>query len=220
MVPAFSRSSDFAIDKPAGRPCPNLQRDCRCGIHSELDQRGFHGCTVFDCFGAGQKVVQTVFAGRDWHEDPAVAQQMFAVLPVVRQLHELLWHLAEALALDLPAGLRAELAAAGERIDALTRQAPVALAAVEPGDEFQRANPLLQRASEHVRARVRPRGADRRGAQLMGANLRGAICAARACAAPGSSGPTCARPTCDWPTCDWPTSRERTSGAPTCAGST
>jgi len=174
VVPAFSRSSDFAIDKPAGRPCPNLQRDCRCGIHSELDQRGFHGCTVFDCLGAGQKVVQTVFAGRDWHEDPAVAQQMFAVFPVVRQLHELLWHLAEALALDLPAGLRAELAAAGERIDALTRQAPVALAAVEPGDEFQRANPLLQRASEHLRAGVRPRGADRRGAQLMGANLRGA----------------------------------------------
>lgn len=174
VVPAFSRSSDFAIDKPAGRPCPNLRRDCRCGIHSELGERGFHGCTVFDCLGAGQKIVQTVFAGRDWHDEADVAAQMFAVFPVMRQLHELLWHVAEALTLEVPAALRAELATAAQRIDALTRQGPVALAAVRPDDEFQRANPLLQRASEHVRAAVRAPGADRRGAQLMGANLRGA----------------------------------------------
>lgn len=172
VVPAFSRSSDFAIDKPAGSPCPNLQRDCRCGIHSELDERGFHGCTVFDCLGAGQKIVQTVFAGRDWHGAPDVAAQMFAVFPVMRRLHELLWHVAEALALDLPTALRADLDFAATRIDALTRQAPEALADVRPDDEFQVVNPLLQRASEHARSGAR--GADRRGAQLMGARLRGA----------------------------------------------
>jgi hypothetical protein len=32
--PAFAKSSDFAIDKPAGRACPNLQDDFRCGIHA------------------------------------------------------------------------------------------------------------------------------------------------------------------------------------------
>ncbi|WP_066583520.1 pentapeptide repeat-containing protein [Cellulomonas timonensis] len=172
VVPAFSRSSDFAIDKPAGRPCPNLQRDCRCGIHSELEERGFHGCTVFDCLGAGQKIVQTVFAGRDWHDDPDAAAQMFAVFPVMRRLHELLWHVAEALALDLPTALRADLDLAATRIDALTRQTPEAIADVRPDDEFQAVNPLLQRASEHARSGAR--GADRRGAQLMGARLRGA----------------------------------------------
>ena len=32
----FAASADFAIDKDAGRPCPNLRTDFRCGIHTEL----------------------------------------------------------------------------------------------------------------------------------------------------------------------------------------
>ncbi len=52
----FAASADFAIDKDAGKPCENLQSDFRCGIHNSLRQRGFRGCTVYDCFGAGQKV--------------------------------------------------------------------------------------------------------------------------------------------------------------------
>ncbi len=43
VAPAFAASADFAIDKPAGRPCPHLGDDFRCGIHEHLDQRGFHG---------------------------------------------------------------------------------------------------------------------------------------------------------------------------------
>ena len=31
----FSRSADFAIDKPAGEACPNLSADFRCGIHDD-----------------------------------------------------------------------------------------------------------------------------------------------------------------------------------------
>jgi hypothetical protein len=58
VAPAFSASADFAIDKKAGQPCPNLQADFRCGVHSQLRQRGFTGCAVFDCFGAGQYVSQ------------------------------------------------------------------------------------------------------------------------------------------------------------------
>jgi len=41
VAPAFERSSDFAIDKPAGRPCPHLQADSRCGIHPRLRGEGF-----------------------------------------------------------------------------------------------------------------------------------------------------------------------------------
>nr|BFE68040.1 hypothetical protein GCM10020092_013410 [Actinoplanes digitatis] len=51
VAPAFARSADFAIDKPAGRPCPNLAEDFRCGIHERLPEKGFRGCVVFDCFG-------------------------------------------------------------------------------------------------------------------------------------------------------------------------
>ena len=99
VAPAFAASADFAIDKAAGQPCPNLQPDFRCGIHSELRERGFPGCAVFDCLGAGQQVVQVTFGGRDWRRSPEIAGQMFTVFTVMRQLHELLWYLTEALAL-------------------------------------------------------------------------------------------------------------------------
>src|SRR3954451_3925369 len=92
-APAFAKSSDFAIDKPAGTPCPNLADDFRCSIHERLEERGFKGCTVFDCFGAGQRITQETFGGRDWRTVPGLAGPMFASLPVVRQLHELMWYL-------------------------------------------------------------------------------------------------------------------------------
>src|SRR6185436_20303606 len=109
VAPAFAASADFAIDKPAGVACPNLREDFRCGIHAELRPRGFPGCEVFDCFGAGQQLTQVTFGGRSWQESPALAAAQFAVLPVLRQLHEVLWHLAEALALPAAAALHDEV---------------------------------------------------------------------------------------------------------------
>ncbi|MGQ0777581.1 MAG: pentapeptide repeat-containing protein, partial [Pseudonocardiales bacterium] len=106
---AFSASADFAIDKDAGQACPNLGSDFRCGIHTRLRQQGFPGCAVYDCFGAGQKVAQVTFGGQDWRRAPHTAQQMFEVFPIMRQLHELLWYLTEALTLPPARPLYAEL---------------------------------------------------------------------------------------------------------------
>ncbi len=89
----FFRSADFAIDKPAGQPCPNLAADYRCRIHRDLKATGFDGCVSFDCFGAGQHVSQGTFGGISWRE--AEAEAMFAAFDVMRQLHELLWYLAD-----------------------------------------------------------------------------------------------------------------------------
>ena len=177
VVPAFVASADFAIDKKAGMPCPNLQTDSRCGIHERLRSDGFRGCTVYECFGAGQKVSQVTFGGRDWREDHATAAQMFAVFPVMRRLHELLWYLAEALDLEPARPIHADLATTYDDVDTLTRLAPDALAAVGTvGVDAVRepANALLQRASELTRAATGIRGADRRGADLVGARLAGA----------------------------------------------
>ncbi len=147
VAPAFARSADFAIDKPAGTPCGNLQADFRCAIHTDLRDRGFAGCTVFDCLGAGQRVT-AAFVGRDWRT-PDVAAPMFAAFAAARQVHELLWYLDEARvrapepALDAEwthllgdvAGL--DVAAAHERVGELLRQAserlrtPAAAAAPE-----------------------------------------------------------------------------------------
>lgn len=153
VAPAFSASADFAIDKPAGRPCPNLRADFRCGIHTRLRAKGFPGCEVYDCFGAGQYVTQVLFPGRDWRTHPELAQPMFDALSTTRQRHELLYYLTEALRQPEAEHLYPELR------DALA--AP----------ERDRVGALLTRVSELVRA-ARP-GPDRRGADLVGKDLRG-----------------------------------------------
>jgi uncharacterized protein YjbI with pentapeptide repeats len=170
----FAASADFAVDKPAGKACSNLQQDFRCGIHSELRQKGFSGCTVFDCFGAGQKVSQGTFGGRDWRADPATAKQMFAVFPVMRQLHELLWYLAEALTLAPAEPIHPELRKAFTATEQLTLGRPEELAGVDVAAHRSDVNVLLLRTSELVRAEVPGKKKDRRGADLIGAKLKGA----------------------------------------------
>ncbi|MFI7537950.1 pentapeptide repeat-containing protein [Streptosporangium sp. NPDC049376] len=173
-VPAFSASSDFAIDKPAHQPCPNLGADFRCGIHSSLRRRGFAGCTVYDCFGAGQRVSQVTFGGRDWRSSPGTARRMFEVFPVMRDLHELLWYLTQALALPGTAPVRDALTEARAALEALTRESPEVLARTDVMARRTQVNPLLQRASELARANVPGPRRDHRGADLIGAKLKGA----------------------------------------------
>ncbi|MDQ2588458.1 pentapeptide repeat-containing protein [Saccharothrix yanglingensis] len=170
VVPAFGKSDDFAIDKPARTPCPNLGGDSRCGIHAELRPRGFPGCTVYDCFGAGQRVTQATFGGTTWRDDPSSARRVFDVFPVVRQLHELLWYLTAALALEPARELHADLADVRATVEALAGGTPDELLALDVGPHWGRANALLLRASELVRGR----GRNRRGADLVGKDLRGA----------------------------------------------
>jgi hypothetical protein len=172
-APAFAKSSDFAITKPAGRACPNLGDDFRCGIHDHLRERGFRGCVVFDCFGAGQQVTQVTFGGRDWRSEPALAGPMFALLPVMRQLHELMWYLSRALELDAARRLHPELKVALDETERLAAGSADEVLAIDLDAYRNRVNPLLQRASVLARGRFR-RAADHRGADLIGRKLRGA----------------------------------------------
>jgi hypothetical protein len=168
VAPAFAASADFAIDKPAGTACPNLQDDFRCGIHAQLGDRGFPGCAVFDCFGAGQRITQGTFGAHSWREEPELAAAQFAVLPVMRQLHESLWYLTESLALAPAAPLRSEILAAHARTEALAAAAEE-LAALDVGAFRREVGELLGRVSDLVRG---PGGTNRRGADLMGRDLR------------------------------------------------
>ncbi|MER5479359.1 pentapeptide repeat-containing protein [Streptomyces sp. NPDC002734] len=170
----FARSADFAVDKPAGQPCSHLRRDFRCGIHTRLRDSGYQGCTVFDCFGAGQKVSQVTFGGVDWRRAPETARSMFAVFPVMRQLQELLRHLTEALGLAAARPVHEELRTARSRVDGLTRGTAESITALDVNALRGEVNPLLLRASELVRAGVPGRPRDHRGADLMGARLAAA----------------------------------------------
>nr|WP_225953205.1 pentapeptide repeat-containing protein [Kibdelosporangium phytohabitans] len=168
----FAASADFAVDKAAGDPCRNLLADNRCGIHDSLRERGFPGCTVFDCFGAGQKVSQVTFAGRDWRAGPGSSGRMFRVFPVMRQLHELLWYLTEAMSLPPARELRAQLAALVEETEKLTHGSAESIVELDVAAHRAKVNAVLLRTSELVRAGTG--GRDRRGATLIGAKLRGA----------------------------------------------
>ena len=192
VIPAFTRSADFAADKPAGTPCGNLQQDFACGIHDRLRGSGYAGCTVYDCFGAGQRLSQETFGGRDWRTGPEHKAAMSAAFPVLRDLHELLYYLADAAELDVPQPLRSELEAVSADLDRIAGGPPELLAASDTAAHRAAANPLLVRASDHARrggpapdhrgadlagarlARADLRRASLRGALLIGADLRGA----------------------------------------------
>lgn len=172
VAPALTASADFAIDKPAGRPCPNLRVDFRCGIHDRLRDRGFPGCAAFDCFGAGQRVAQVTFGGRDWRREPRLAGQMFAVFSTMRGLHELLWYLTQALALPPARPVHAQLRDALAETERLAGQDAASLAELDAEAHRRGVDALLRRTSELVRAGLPRR--DLRGTDLIGRNLRGA----------------------------------------------
>lgn len=170
----FSASADFAVDKPAGAPCRNLLEDFGCGVHDRLREKGFPGCTVFDCFGAGQRVSQVTFGGRDWRRTPDIARQMFEVFPVMRQLHELLWYLTEALSLPPARSLHDALGRALAETEGLARGTPAQVQALDVAAHRQKVDGLLLRVSELVRAEVPGHKKNRRRADLIGARLKGA----------------------------------------------
>lgn len=168
---AFEKSSDFAYDKQIGDPCRNLQTDFGCGIHSRLRDEGFQGCVTYDCFGAGQKISQVHFGGTSWRDAPESAASMFAMLPIMRQLHELLAYLSEAIDLATSSAINHELAAELDLIERLTLDPAEALLNLDVAELRQRVSPLLDRASKLARGKKAP---NRRGANLFGAKLRGA----------------------------------------------
>ncbi|HEU5004065.1 MAG TPA: pentapeptide repeat-containing protein [Actinomycetota bacterium] len=178
VAPAFSVSADFALDKPAGRPCPNLAPDHRCAIHPSLRAQGFPGCAAYDCFGAGQRIAQATFGGRDWRSAPGTARQMFAAFGVMRQLHELLWYLTEAEALTgaeaLPGAelLAPRLAEAREATETMASGDAARLVALDLDAHRRGVNETLVAVSVVVRGARGGLGPDRRGALLMGADLR------------------------------------------------
>ncbi|MDQ0246341.1 uncharacterized protein YjbI with pentapeptide repeats [Bacillus fengqiuensis] len=177
----YAKSADFAFDKDGGTPCRNLQADYRCGIHKNLRTKGFRGCTVYECFGAGQKVSQITYNGRDWRENPESAKEMFEVFPIMQQLHEMLRYLKEALSLEEARPIHKDLQKAVEETAHLTNLSPASTLQLNVSNHRAIINELLLKTSELVRAKVKKgknqrkinRGSDLIGTNLRGANLRG-----------------------------------------------
>lgn len=122
----FDRGPAFALDKAAGEPCPHLGRG-GCRIHASRAARGFGGCVGYDCLGAGQRVTQALFQGRNWRDEPALLGPMTEAFRVVQRAHAMLELLGQARRLPLSpaeraraAALEAALEAAGASAEAVT----------------------------------------------------------------------------------------------------
>ena len=101
MALAFDQGRDFAFSKNPGEPCRNLLGH-RCNIHNNLAKAGFAGCVAYDCLGAGNRVVQEVFAGRSWQKDPRIIGPMMEAFAAMREVHKRidLLRVAQELVLD------------------------------------------------------------------------------------------------------------------------
>ncbi|MCR8724709.1 hypothetical protein [Frigidibacter sp. ROC022] len=115
IILAFDKGEAFAIDKPAGLPCPHLDGHA-CSIHASLTDAGFPGCARYDCFGAGQIVTRDIFAGASWQDQPDLAMPMAEAFRLLREVQDMRAQLQIALDRFAPdEALRA-------RIEALDRQ--------------------------------------------------------------------------------------------------
>lgn len=180
----FSAFEGFPNDKEAGKPCINLQSDFSCSVHKDLKAKGLKGCTAYDCFGAGQKVAQITYSGHDWRQAPESAKQMFEIFLIMRQLHEMLWYLTEALTLESAYSIRSELSSMQNETEGLTNLKPDLLLELNLDAHRANVNKLLLQTSELVRAKFGKGqrssarrdffGADLRKVNLRGASLRGA----------------------------------------------
>lgn len=163
----FSAAAGFGVDKPSGTPCLNLLDDDGCGIHASLREDGWPGCTVFECFGAGQQVSQVTYSGRSWREQDNLGE-MAAVLSVMRQLHEMLAHLCEVARRSPDSSAEA----ARLEVEALTAADPASLLALDLDELLERVGNLLVDASTRVR-RDWPAAADHARHDLAGHRLSG-----------------------------------------------
>lgn len=155
VAPAFVASVDFAVDKPAGQACAHLRADHRCGIHDDLRARGFRGCAVFDCFGAGQRVTAAYPGSPRLHD----------IFHRARVLHELRWLLEEAISVGGPHAdaVRAAIIET-ERID------PDGIRSVALQTHRWEVTRLVRSVSDTARSSLA--GPDHRGADLTGRDLR------------------------------------------------
>ncbi len=167
----FGRSASFAFDKGAGEPCRHLDARDGCAIHARLRDAGMAGCTVFDCFGAGQQVVQVTFGGRSWRDDPALGEQMYAVFAVLRQVHEMLELLGQAAVLpdQGPGAASATRGRLVEQLAALSGAPAEQVLAADVDRLRAGVGEVLRAASARHRG---DGGLQRAGADLLGADLR------------------------------------------------
>ncbi|MGG0717202.1 pentapeptide repeat-containing protein [Robertmurraya massiliosenegalensis] len=167
----YANSADFPINKDGGVPCRHLSTDHRCNIHNKLKNKGFNGCVAYECFGAGQYVSQKMYDRQDWRNNPELSNEMFAVFPLIQQLHEMLWYLDRALCLKEVESLYSELQNMYDETVELTRKSPEEIFQLDMQLHRSKVNQLLVEVSEIYRKQGRKK--EKKSLDYIGANLSG-----------------------------------------------
>lgn len=176
MLLPYSANAGFGADKVGGTPCVNLADDDRCTIHADLRETGWKGCTIFECFGAGQQVSQVSYQGRSWRDPSVNRGEMAAVFSAMRVIHEMLFHLEEAL--ERQPG-NASALKVRQHLEGVGNLPPEDVLALDIDDLVEEVGQVLREVSADVRgeegtSRRNLMGRDLRRAGLADANLRGA----------------------------------------------
>lgn len=188
----FHRGPEFPVAKDADTPCRNLRPDHGCAIHPSLRRDGWVGCTVYDCYGAGQRITALTTLTAPGTADQPTARatgnapehrpDVLAAFRATHQLHEMLWYLTD------PACARSRHADAARQaatditttIDDAARTGLPTLAATDVTATRTRVAMILRAVSDDTRGRAQhdahaatrlPRAA-RPGGDLAGARLR------------------------------------------------
>lgn len=144
----FSKSDGFPEDKKAGNPCINLKNDFKCAVHGELRKKGLRGCTIYDCFGAGQKVAEVTYKGESWLSKSKLSEEMFNVFLIMRQLHEMLWYLTQSLAMTENNDIKEKIKIVIEETISITEMAPKEILKINLETHRDKVNNLLRKASK------------------------------------------------------------------------
>lgn len=92
------------------------------------------------------------FGGRDWRQDPETASQMFGIFAVMRQLHETLCYLVEALRWQAARPVWRDLDRALSEVQRLTEGSAQQLLDLDISTVRGSVSPLLVQASILARA--------------------------------------------------------------------
>lgn len=147
----FSKSEGFPDDKVAGKPCINLKENFKCKVHERLGEKNLKGCITYECFGAGQKVAQDTYKGKNWLANRDKAQEMFEAFIKMRQIYEMLWYLSEAYRIERNKRGKEELRLVIEETIKLTNLEPDKLIKYDLVPYRFKVNKLLLNTSESIR---------------------------------------------------------------------
>jgi hypothetical protein len=151
----FDQSEWFGFDKPANVACRHLAPDCACAIHGELAAHGQAGCSIYDCYGAGQRITQELYAGVSWQRQPAARAALFEAFRRLKRVHELRLLLHEARRLALSPGQTMQLQQLLERLEPVDGFSARSLDTLDLADVEDAARTWLRRLSGDVPPRTR-----------------------------------------------------------------